>query len=413
MRKLFTFIAASAMVLGASAQGYEGNKFFDNWSIGIEGGATTAIRPIKQPQGTNKAFQKKAFFKGVVPVAGVEITKQIIPAFGLAIQDHAIFNWTDSKTSIDVNDLVLLGKVNFMNLFGGYKGKPRTFELEGVFGGGWRRYMAHNVNYVGNGPKTGDASRMVFAPQGCKDRDDVIMKAGLNLLFNLGSKNAWTLAIKPAVVWDLEGFAYEEQNCTAIDIHNANFELTAGIAYHFKNSNGAHHFTKVRPYDQAEVDDLNGRINALRGELADKDGVIAQLNDEIEALRNRKPQVIEKIVEKEKIVNGKDVNTLENNVFFKIGKSVIGADQVPNVERVASFLKSHKDAKVVVKGYASKDGNEAFNIKLAENRAKAVKNMLIKKYGIAADRIDAAGNGISEMFEEAEWNRVSVCTINK
>jgi len=42
MRKLFTLIAASAMVLGANAQGYEGNKFFDNWSFGVEGGVTTA-----------------------------------------------------------------------------------------------------------------------------------------------------------------------------------------------------------------------------------------------------------------------------------------------------------------------------------------------------------------------------------
>ena len=410
MRKIFTFIAASAMVLGASAQGYEGNKFFDNWSFGIEGGATTALHPINQPSGTNKAFQKKAFLKGIVPVAGAELTKQIIPAFGLALQDHVIFNWTDSKTAVDVNDLTLLAKLNFMNFFGGYTGKPRTFEIEGVFGGGWRHYYNHNCNYINNG-----SVGQVYDPssKNCKDRDALIVKAGMNLLFNLGEKKAWTIAIKPAVVWDTDGFVPTNKNGHQINIKDANFELVAGIAYHFKSSNGAHHFTKVRPYDQAEVDDLNGRINALRGELADKDGVIAQLNDEIEALRNRKPQVIEKIVEKEKIVNGKDINTLENNVFFKIGKSVIGADQVPNVERVAVYMKSHKDSKVVVKGYASKDGPQALNMKLAENRAQAVKNMLVKKFGIAADRIEASGNGISEMFEEPEWNRVSICTINK
>ena len=47
MRKLFTLIAASAMVLGANAQGYEGNKFFDNWSFGVEGGVTTATTALR------------------------------------------------------------------------------------------------------------------------------------------------------------------------------------------------------------------------------------------------------------------------------------------------------------------------------------------------------------------------------
>ena len=129
MRKLFTLIAASAMVLGANAQGYEGNKFFDNWSFGVEGGVTTATTARHQIVGSNKAWKQGAFFGGMRAIAGAELTKQIVPAFGIAVQDHAAFNWTDSKTVVDYNDLVVLAKLNFMNFFGGYKGTPRTFEL--------------------------------------------------------------------------------------------------------------------------------------------------------------------------------------------------------------------------------------------------------------------------------------------
>ncbi|MBR1652745.1 MAG: OmpA family protein, partial [Alloprevotella sp.] len=188
-------------------------------------------------------------------------------------------------------------------------------------------------------------------------------------------------------------------------------ELRAGLTYHFKSSNGEHYFTKVRPYDQAEVDGLNARINALRGEVADRDSRISDLENEVNDLRNRKPQVVEKIVEK--VVEGKSTNALETAVYFQIGKSVIPASQLPSVERVAAYLKNHADSKVVIRGYASKDGPEELNVRLAENRAQAVKNLLVKKYGVAESRIDAAGNGISEMFSEAEWNRVSICTMEE
>lgn len=40
-------------------------------------------------------------------------------------------------------------------------------------------------------------------------------------------------------------------------------------------------------------------------------------------------------------------------------------------------------------------------------------NLLVKKYRISADRITAKGQGIGNMFSEADWNRVSICTIEE
>lgn len=84
---------------------------------------------------------------------------------------------------------------------------------------------------------------------------------------------------------------------------------------------------------------------------------------------------------------------------------------MPNVEMIASYLKNHKGSKVVIKGYASPEGNLEFNQKLAANRAESVKKALINKYKISADRITAEGEGIGHMFTEDSWNRVSICTI--
>ena len=78
---------------------------------------------------------------------------------------------------------------------------------------------------------------------------------------------------------------------------------------------------------------------------------------------------------------------------------------------IAQYLKNHKGSKVIVKGYASQDGNLDFNIKLAKARAEAVKTALVNKFKIDPSRISAEGEGIGHMFTEESWNRVSICTI--
>ena len=83
------------------------------------------------------------------------------------------------------------------------------------------------------------------------------------------------------------------------------------------------------------------------------------------------------------------------------------------MERVASYLKKYADAKVVIKGYASPEGKAEVNARIARQRAEAVRNMLVKRYKIAESRIAAEGQGVGNMFEEPDWNRVSICTIHE
>jgi len=116
------------------------------------------------------------------------------------------------------------------------------------------------------------------------------------------------------------------------------------------------------------------------------------------------PEVVEKVVTKNK-------KTLESVVTFRVAKSTIDASQLPNVERIASYLNKYRNAKVSIKGYASPEGNLEKNKQLATARAEAVKNLLVKRYKISADRIQAEGNGIGDMFSEPDWNRVSIANI--
>lgn len=382
MRKLFTILMLGAAGLSASAQGYEGHKFFDNWSLGVIGGA---VAPTTH----------HSVFSDARGVAGLELTKGITPVFSVGVQSVAGFNTLGicgskgaegSYTVVDNVNTTFFGKGNLSNLFFGYTGTPRFFEVEAMAGIGINHYF-------GNGGLNSATS-----------------KVGLNFNFNLGESKAWTVSLRPAMAWDWDAPAVDKAQ---MNINSSALELTAGVTYHFKSSNGAHHFTVVRPYDQAEVDGLNAKINDLRGQVSDKDKAIStkdaqlrQLQQELNDARNKKPAV-------QQVVNTKETKTLESYVTFRQGKSVVDASQLPNVERIATYMKNHKNAKVSIKGYASPEGSIEINTRIAKARAEAVKNILVNKYKIAASRITAEGQGVGNMFEEPDWNRVSICTLGE
>lgn len=124
-------------------------------------------------------------------------------------------------------------------------------------------------------------------------------------------------------------------------------------------------------------------------------------------------RIVEKIVEKP--VETKKVETavepLRMDVFFNISGSKLLASEAQKVGEVAEYMKKYPDSKVTITGLADKGtGTDKINIPLSKKRADVVKNLLINKYGIAADRITAEGKGSSEQpYTIPELNRVSIC----
>ncbi|MDR1005159.1 MAG: OmpA family protein [Prevotellaceae bacterium] len=354
----------------------EGNKLTDNWSIGVNAGATTPLT-------------HSAFFKNARPAFGLEVSQQLTPIVGIGIQGMGYINTTLSKTAIDVSDVSLLGKINLMNLFSAYSGTPRLFEIEAVGGVGWMHYFMN----------------------GAGDSNSVSSRVGLNLNFNLGEAKAWTLALKPALVYDLDGDFNRAKS--RFNANNANFELTAGLTYHFRGSNGQHHLAAVRAYDQGEVDDLNSAINRLRNEVNDSKALVERDRNVINTLRQQLEEANNRTPIVETVVEEKTQRIPEITVTFKQGRTAVDASQLPNVERVASYLNRHPEAVVAIRGYASPEGSVTVNERIARERAEAVKNVLTKKYRIDGKRITAQGQGVGDMFSEPDWNRVSICTITE
>ncbi len=381
MKKLGLLFAAAAMAVSVNAQTVTESKTFDNFYIGINGGA--------QVKTTGESWMNNLNSN-----AGLRIGRWFTPVFGLAAEGNVYFNdhckhyMPQSKTLARYMNVGLIGTVNLSNWFAGYKGEPRLFEVVPVFGFGW----GHTF-----GTAAGDNE---------KELNALTSKAGIDFTFNLGKAKAWQVYVEPSMNWALNGNGYEG---VAYNINQSAFQLNAGIVYKFKNSNGSHNFTIAQLRDQNEIDGLNSQINSLRGDLNDKDAQLSAKDKQIKDLQN----ALDECNKKPKYVKPATATNLQPTVLFRQGKAVVDKSQMPNIELIAQYMKNHQDAKVEIKGYASPEGNKDFNQALSQKRADAVKNVLVKKYKIAADRLTTKGMGATDkLFKQVEFNRVSTFNDN-
>ena len=346
MKKLFVLFAAAMLTTTAFAQktAVTSSAFGDNWYAGFNAGIATY--PMVQRDDDD-------FFKSLAPEFGIRIGKNLTTVFGLALDGNMYFKgnekmFGDYQTFVNMTNVDLLGTFNLSNLFGGYPGEPRGFELIALYGFGW----THGFNHANKS-------------------NALNSKVALDLAFNFGSDKQWQFYLEPALNYLLNGWSrgYYIGGDMKYNINNSIFELKLGLNYKFACSNGTHNFAIERLRDQAEIDALNAQINELR---------------------NRKPEVIEKekIVEKiiEKEGSVREVK-VENLVFvtFAQGKSA----RTNDAKKALDEIKEGKHVQIV--GTASPEGNKELNDKLSQARADVVAEYLTAR-GIIVD--EATGKGV-------------------
>ncbi|HEY0678160.1 MAG TPA: OmpA family protein [Chitinophagaceae bacterium] len=85
-----------------------------------------------------------------------------------------------------------------------------------------------------------------------------------------------------------------------------------------------------------------------------------------------------------------------NGILFEIESAAIKPESYGVIKEVAGVLKEHSSVRIKIEGHTSSDGNDASNMKLSERRAAAVKDVLVKDFGIEESRISTAGKGETE-----------------
>ncbi len=80
------------------------------------------------------------------------------------------------------------------------------------------------------------------------------------------------------------------------------------------------------------------------------------------------------------------------DVLFATGKAEVAPGGQRSVDKLAEFLKKNPKRNVLIEGHTDNTGNEDFNLKLSQQRADAVRDLLVAR-GIATERITTKGYG--------------------
>lgn len=108
------------------------------------------------------------------------------------------------------------------------------------------------------------------------------------------------------------------------------------------------------------------------------------------------------LVEKQEMKQEISINELVNQINkvgfltyyinFDTGKSIIKPESESSIEQIAALLKGSPSLKVSIEGHTDNVGSPESNMKLSEDRAKAVMDAVVAK-GISSDRLKAVGRG--------------------
>lgn len=81
--------------------------------------------------------------------------------------------------------------------------------------------------------------------------------------------------------------------------------------------------------------------------------------------------------------------------MFDFDKSAIRPDARPTLDKLAELIRQGGNAKITIEGHSDSKGDDAYNQKLSEARAQAVRDYLKDVRQVAGDRMTVKGLGES------------------
>lgn len=334
--------------------------FWDNWYV--------------QPQiGGRYTISSGEFGKLITPMGGVALGKDFCPAIGTRVSlfgagnkdwgtfEHDYYKWNSLEAYFDV-------LFNFQNIFGHYR-EDRMFNLKGIMGLGY----AHG-----------------FRNEPIADFKTNNAVGRIGLLFDFALNKAWSLNLEGTVNATTDAFDSKISVGEKTAKYDAWVNVMLGVSYRFKH-HGNRGFQLVDVADADLIKSLNQKIN-------EQQAIIDAHRPCPEATPCPEAEPVKKEL------------ALDAVVMFGLGKSAVAANQQVTVFNIAKFMKENPDTKIEITGYADADtGTSTINQRLSEQRAKAVADELIHKYGIDSGRIAFSGKGSAvQPYHENAWNRVVI-----
>ncbi|MGM9789352.1 MAG: OmpA family protein [Candidatus Cryptobacteroides sp.] len=381
MRKFVIFILSAALALPAFAQTtvkttteetveYSKEKYRvetagpkANWFVGVAAGPQVYF---------GDGDKTAAFGKRISPDLEIYVGKWFTPSVGFRFLYNGLYykgaapdaNGTYVNNKFKYFNLQIDAMLNLCNLIGGWK-EDRFWSCSPYIGVGYgRTYEAPTQNEIAGHLGIYNALRL------CKALD-------------------FTIDLRSMLTNDRFD---KEQGGRRFD---GALSLSFGFAYKFapRGWNRSKTVTKTVTED---VTDMLKELEALKAEKED-------LTQEVDSLRNRKPEEIHKV----------NVISSPYYVVFEIAKSTLTSESKANLAILAEIIKSN-NLHYTVTGYADEaTGNATINQRLSRERAQAVYDCLVKEYNVPASmlKVDYKG-GVGNMFYDDPSLSRAVITRN-
>lgn len=348
------------------------NPFWSNWFFSIGGGAEATF-------GDNDSAG--SFGKRISPTLNVSVGKWFTPGLGLRLQYSGLqargFTYdagADYVKGTQLKDGYYKQRFDYMNLHGDV-----MFNLNALFGGYNQHRVYEIIPYVGAG----------FTHNYSKPhREALSVNAGIINKFRISNAIDINLELSAMGVEDkFDGEVGGDHGYDGV------LSATVGLTYRFP----ARGFRRPMPQLISQIE-----LAAMQDKLAAMGAQNAQLKN---ALIQAQNQPVAAVTETEVIVPDPDI--APRTVFFTIGSAELSPREIMNLSYLAEQMKQFPNATYTVNGYAdSATGTPAFNKELSLKRAQAVKDALVKNYGIAADRLNIEAGGGVDKFGQPILNRV-------
>ena len=89
-------------------------------------------------------------------------------------------------------------------------------------------------------------------------------------------------------------------------------------------------------------------------------------------------------------------------VNFDTNKAIVKPEYIPEVKRMADFLKTYPEVSLVIEGHTSKKGSASYNKKISQQRADAIVDVLVNQYAIEQERLTAVGYGEERLLDTGD-----------
>jgi len=348
------------------------NPFWSNWFFSIGGGAEATF-------GDNDSAG--SFGKRISPTLNISVGKWFTPGLGLRLQYSGLqargFTYNEGADYVkgaELKDGYYKQRFDYMNLHGDV-----MFNLNALFGGYNQHRVYEVIPYVGAG-----ITHNYSKPH----REALSVNAGIINKFRISNAVDINLELSAMGVEDkFDGEVGGDHGYDGV------LSATVGLTYRFP----ARGFRRPMPQLISQIE-----LAAMQDKLAMMGAQNAQLKN---ALVQAENQPVAEVTETQVIVPDPDI--APRTVFFQIGSAELSPREIMNLSYLAEQMKQFPNATYTVNGYAdSATGTPAFNKELSLKRAEAVKNALVKNYGIAADRLTVDAGGGVDKFGQPILNRV-------